>query len=152
MNSEFDLNGFDFSNMIFQNDSILADKTPEEITMILNDYYSDLPVKKMLAKHNLEVQSWAFSQSLPSVNVDAKCPFDGHKMYIHLPSKTKKDEWDSKMFCLECSHVIFNEKYNSLGYECDCPKCQEQRNKIIDELRTVVIKNCSYPSIWYINF
>ncbi|WNW15006.1 hypothetical protein [Lactiplantibacillus plantarum] len=141
MDSEFDLNNFDFSDILFQNDSILADKTPEEMKAILTDYYSDLSVKKLLSKYDLDVHPSVFPQSLPVVGVETKCPFDGYNMYIQLPSKTRQDEWNKKMFCLECSHVIYNKEYVSLGYKCDCQRCQEQRDKLIDELKTVVIEN-----------
>jgi len=132
----------------FNSDSKFSKMKDSKIISMLNEYYSDdISVKGLILKYKLDVEVYDFSKNIPYIESDFECPYDDTMMYIKLPSKTMASSWKDNFICFECGHEKFDKEYRST--ECYCDNCQNEREKIVQQKRDIIISQIDSTPIDY---
>ncbi|HCW4112740.1 TPA: hypothetical protein OXL58_002169 [Acinetobacter baumannii] len=111
----FDKENFEFSEI----NSALSHLTPEEITNLVNDYYSGIKVSELIEHYNIAVLSSKLVSLFPPVKINSECEFCNLPMITKLNSKSSYEQLSRKdIICPKCQH--------QQNRACTCLKCREK--------------------------
>lgn len=88
----FDKENFEFSEI----NSALSHLTPEEITNLVNDYYSGIKVSELIEHYNIAVLSSKLVSLFPPVKINSECEFCNLPMITKLNSKSSYEQLSRK--------------------------------------------------------
>lgn len=153
----------------------IDDLSEDELKQFIDEYYnSDLSIKKVIEKYELNILPSKVKSYLPEIKVDFLCPFCDVEMYEEAQSRTEyKDSQKYQnisyfrrnkkdIFCKECGHQDNKNEFNQ--FYCNCDNCtqhkrtaeelkvksaKEYTNQVIDSQKdsSISIEDIKYDSV-----